>query len=120
MTPRFARLALALLAAAPLAACSNGTPEAGPAEENLGAEIDESKDNIVDLTNTAPAPAPVANTAASAPETTLAPPPPPGEQVQADADATGMTARVNREDDAAPAGSDTTQQQPADVSEKKE
>ncbi|MBM3927393.1 MAG: hypothetical protein FJ335_02895 [Sphingomonadales bacterium] len=91
----------ALAALALLAACSSNDEPAPPVEDN-GVEM-------LDVTNdamTVPE-APVTMNVPQLPATNMAEEPAPTvderEQIQADADATGMTARVNRDEEPAPA-----------------
>ncbi|MBN2972568.1 hypothetical protein JW805_11120 [Roseomonas aeriglobus] len=91
----------ALAALALLAACSSNDEAAAPVEDN-GTEM-------LDVTNEATSveEAPVTMNVPEVPATNMADAPEPTvderEQIQADADATGMTARVNRDEDPAPA-----------------
>ncbi|MFD1786783.1 hypothetical protein ACFSC3_04275 [Sphingomonas floccifaciens] len=91
----------ALAALALLAACSSND-DAAPAPEENGTEM-------LDVTNEAMnvPEAPVTMNVPEATATNLTDEPEPTvderEQIQADADATGMTSRVNRDEDTAPA-----------------
>ena len=103
---KLAKPLLALATAAALAACSGNEP-APPPETNDGVEM-------LDVTNEAinvqEAPA-VMNTPAPTNEAVIeeAPKMADQEQIQADADATGMTARVDRDAEEAPAATNSTQ-----------
>jgi hypothetical protein len=92
-----------------LAACSRSEPEQPPEADNMAEATP-----VEDVTPIAPPsaePAPVAN-AVDANAVAIAPPPEaptePDAQMLEDADATGMTARVSR--DEAPAGNDQADQ----------
>ena len=102
MTRYLARPALVLAPLALLAACSGDEP-APPPEDNGVEMLDVTNEatNVEEAPLTMNTPAPLNETAAEDPPVV-----PPDEQIQADADATGMTARVNRDsEDEAPANS---------------
>ncbi|MCU6455032.1 hypothetical protein LPN01_13175 [Sphingomonas sp. A2-49] len=93
-----------------LAACSRSGPEQAPEAENMAEATP-----VEDVTPVAPPsdePAPVETNAIDANAVAIAPPPEaptaPDAQMLEDADATGMTARVSR--DEAPAGNDQADQ----------
>lgn len=96
MTRKIA-VAAALAPLALLAACSGSEP-APPTDDvnaiDQGVPIDNAADGP--FVNAMPTPEP---SETPTPEATTAPPPPPEEQMQDDADASGMTARVTREED---------------------
>ncbi|URW74543.1 hypothetical protein M9980_08110 [Sphingomonas donggukensis] len=102
----------ALSALALLAACSGSEPEAPPAADNGAEMLDVTSEaaNVEEAPLAMPSPTPTPGNTADA-----APPPPPEAQVQDDADATGMTARVNRDT----AAEEETQPADTTVSEEK-
>ena len=108
---KFAKPLAVLAPLALLAACSGDEPAPPPADNGV---------EMLDVTNEAmnvqEAPL-VMNTPAPVNETTVeeAPPLPDQERIQADADATGMTARVDRDAEESPAATNST----AAVSEEK-
>lgn len=85
---------LALAVPALLAACSGSEREPAPVDDN---EV-EMLDVTNEAANVAEPPAPTPTPTPDAVNTTAEAPVPPEEQVQDDADATGMTARVTREE----------------------
>ncbi|WP_294289441.1 hypothetical protein [uncultured Sphingomonas sp.] len=91
----------ALAALALLAACSSNDEPSAPVEAN-GTEMLDVTNEAVNVEE-----APVTMNVPEAPATNMADEPEPTvderEQIQADADATGMTARVNRDEEPAPA-----------------
>lgn len=101
MTIRHARTLPAVAALALLAACSGSDPQP-PADANETQMLDVTNEamNVEEAPVVMNTPAPVTENATAA-ET--APPVPDEEQMRADAEATGMTARVNRDVDPAPA-----------------
>jgi len=104
----------ALVPLALLAACSSDEPAPPPPAENGVEMLDVTNEAVgvpeAPVTMNIPEPATV-NTAEAEPEPTVDE----REQIQADADATGMTARVNRDEEPATAN----QSAPAAVSEEK-
>jgi hypothetical protein len=102
--------ALTPLAALALAACSGGSDEEPPVEANI---VEAPIVNDMGFANMVEPIAPPTATPSATP-TPAEDPVAEEAQVQDDADASGMTARVNRDDN--PAANET---QPADVSENK-
>ena len=102
--PNLAKSILALAPLALLAACSGNDPAPPPADNGV-----EMLDVTNEAVNVQEAPL-VMNTPAPVENVVDEPPPVPDqEQIQADADATGMTARVNRDaDEEAPAATNST------------
>ena len=101
-------IAGSLLAAMALAGCSRSEPEQPPADVNMV------EDTGVTETEAAPAPVEAAPVEVAPPAPTVVEPPrekpvAPDEQMLDDADATGMTARVTR--DEAPAENEAEPQQ---------
>lgn len=94
-------VALFAASAIALAACSNQPAEETPVAETNVANIVEAPANVVELAPETPSPPPVENVASAtpAPAPTLSS----DEQTLDDADATGMTAKVNRDEDSQPA-----------------
>ncbi|MGK6357133.1 hypothetical protein ACMGDH_18135 [Sphingomonas sp. DT-207] len=94
---RIAHLAAAASAALALAACGGGADEEQPAPSNVETMTIPEPGNMTELPEEAPPAARIDNTATDA----IAAPAPeiaPTEQVQDDAAATGMTARVSRDE----------------------
>ncbi len=90
---------LALAATALLAACSSDTPPPPPTDNGVEMlDVTNEALNVQEAPATMNMPDPVTQNVVED-----APPVPDREQIQADADATGMTARVNRDADEAPA-----------------
>lgn len=91
----------ALAALALLAACSSNDEPAPPVEDNATEMLDVTNEavNVQEAPVTMNVPEVPAVNMADEPEPTVDE----REQIQADADATGMTARVNRDEDEAPA-----------------
>ncbi len=102
---KFAKSALILAPLALLAACSGDEPAPPPPADN-GVEMLDVTDEAV---NVQEAPL-VMNTPVMTNDTVVeeAPKAAPDEQIQADADATGMTSRVDRDAEDAPAATNTT------------
>ena len=104
----------ALVPLALLAACSSDEPAAPPPADNGVEMLDVTNEAVgvpeAPVTMNVPEPTTV-NTADPEPEPTVDE----REQIQADADATGMTSRVNRDDEPATAPANQTSQ----VSEEK-
>ena len=102
--PDFAKPILALAPLALLAACSGNEPAPPPVDNGVEMlDVTNEAVNVAEAPVTMNTPAPVENVADEPP------PVPDQEQIQADADATGMTARVNRDaEDDAPAATNST------------
>ncbi len=102
---RFANPILALAPLALLAACSGNDPAPPPTDNGVEMlDVTNEATNVQEAPMVMNAPAPVNDTAVEP-----APKVPDDEQIQADADATGMTARVNRDaDEDAPAATNRT------------
>jgi hypothetical protein len=89
---KIAGLAAGLIALAALAGCDSSTPESAAPAENIA-------DNTEAVNVVVPEEAPVPETLnAAAVEAPRETPPDPDAQTQEDADATGMTARVRRDE----------------------
>ena len=89
---KIAALAGGLLALTALAGCNNSTPESSAPAENVANEAEPMNVVVPDET------APPETTNAATLEDTRETPPDPDAQTQEDADATGMTARVRRDE----------------------
>jgi len=96
------RIAAGLMALAILAGCSKSEPEAQPPEtDNVGADAQPepaAQPTPEPAPIKRPEPAPVANTVVPVAAEPREAPPSPDAQMLDDADATGMTARVSRQE----------------------